>query len=224
MKFDVITLFPNMFESPLSDSILKKAIEKGLLEVELHQLRDFSDDPHKTVDDRPYGGGAGMVLKPEPLARAIKAIEKKKSSLTILLTPQGKPLKHNIVKNLAGYEQLILVCSRYEGVDERIRERYIEEEISIGDYVVTGGEFPAMILIDAVSRMIPGVLGNSESVESESFSDGYLEYPHYTRPENFEGLKAPDVLLSGNHKEIEKWRREKSIERTKKRRPDLIEK
>lgn len=214
-----------MFESVFASSIIKRALEKGKVEIVLHNIRDFAADPHKTVDDAPYGGGAGMVMKPDVLASAVKAVTKVGSkSLRILLSAQGKKLEQSVVAELALLDQLVLVCGRYEGVDERFIESFIEREISVGDYVTSGGEIPAMIVSDAVIRLLPGVLGNDESVKSESFANGLLEYPQYTRPPEFNGKKVPDVLLSGNHKEIDQWRHERSLERTKARRPDMIKK
>lgn len=224
MRFDVVTIFPKMFDSPLAESILKRAREAGLMEVVTHDIREFTSDVHRSVDDTPYGGGAGMVMRPEPLVRCVESVPTVGKRVRILMTPQGEPLTQAIVKELSGYDQIVLICGRYEGIDERARNLIADREISIGDYVVAGGEIPAMVVIDAVTRLIPGVLGNEESVRSESFEDGLLEYPHYTRPEVFRGEKVPDVLLSGHHAEIAKWRRESSLERTKQRRPDLIDK
>jgi tRNA (guanine37-N1)-methyltransferase len=214
-----------MLVSPLSFSLLKKAQEKGLLKVSLHDIRDWAEDKHKMTDDAPYGSGCGMVMKVEPVEKALTAIKNpEKETLVVLMTPQGETLNQEIAKELAEKEQVIIICGRYEGVDERIREHLTDREISIGDYILTGGELSALVLIDAVSRFIPGVLGNSESTLSESFSHGFLEYPQYTRPAEYKGWKVPDVLVSGNHAEIERWRRYKSLKRTFKRRPDLLEK
>jgi tRNA (guanine37-N1)-methyltransferase len=225
IRFDVLSIFPEMLVSPLSFSLLKKAQEKGLLEVSLHDIRDWAEDKHKMTDDAPYGSGCGMVMKVEPVERALKVIKNPKmNSLVVLMTPQGETLNQQIAKELAKKEQVIIICGRYEGVDERIREHLTDREISIGDYILTGGELSALVLIDAVSRFIPGVLGNSESALSESFSQGFLEYPQYTRPAEYEGWKVPEVLVSGNHAEIERWRRYESLKRTYKRRPDLLEK
>lgn len=225
IRFDVLSIFPEMLVSPLSFSLLKKAQEKGLLEVSLHDIRDWAEDKHKMTDDAPYGSGCGMVMKVEPVERALKVIKNPKmNSLVVLMTPQGETLNQQIAKELAKKEQVIIICGRYEGVDERIREHLTDREISIGDYILTGGELSALVLIDAVSRFIPGVLGNSESALSESFSRGFLEYPQYTRPAEYEGWKVPEVLVSGNHAEIERWRRYESLKRTYKRRPDLLEK
>jgi tRNA (guanine37-N1)-methyltransferase len=214
-----------MLVSPLSFSLLKKAQEKGLLKVSLHDIRDWAEDKHKMTDDAPYGSGCGMVMKVEPVEKALTAIKNpEKETLVVLMTPQGETLNQEIAKELAEKEQVIIICGRYEGVDERIREHLTDREISIGDYILTGGELSALVLIDAVSRFIPGVLGNSESTLSESFSHGFLEYPQYTRPAEYKGWKVPEVLVSGNHAEIERWRRYKSLKRTFKRRPDLLEK
>ncbi len=223
MRFDVVTIFPKMFDSPLAESILKRAREAGKIEVALHDIRDFTTDVHRSVDDTPYGGGAGMVMRPEPLVACVEALPATGKRCRILMTPQGEPLTQAIVRDLATYDQLVLICGRYEGVDERARKLIADREISIGDYVVAGGEIPAMVVIDAVTRLIPGVLGNEASTESESFEEGLLEYPQYTRPETFRGEKVPDVLLSGHHAEIAKWRREKAILRTRERRPDLLD-
>lgn len=225
IRFDVLSIFPEMLVSPLSFSLLKKAQEKGLLKVSLHDIRDWAEDKHKMTDDAPYGSGCGMVMKVEPVEKALTAIKNpEKETLVVLMTPQGETLNQEIAKELAEKEQVIIICGRYEGVDERIREHLTDREISIGDYILTGGELSALVLIDAVSRFIPGVLGNSESTLSESFSHGFLEYPQYTRPAEYKGWKVPEVLVSGNHAEIERWRRYKSLKRTFKRRPDLLEK
>jgi len=224
MRFDIVTIFPKMFDSPLAESILKRAQQGGFIEVHRHDIRDFTTDVHRSVDDTPYGGGAGMVMRPEPLVRCVESVPESGKKCRILLTPQGEPLTQAIVKDLAGFDQLVLVCGRYEGVDERARKLISDREISVGDYVLAGGEIPAMVVIDAVTRLIPGVLGNEASVESESFEEGLLEYPQYTRPEVFRGEKVPEVLLSGHHAEIAKWRRKEAVLRTKERRPDLIDK
>ena len=219
MKFDVLTLFPEMFE-PIKQSIIKRAEEKNLLEINLINIRDFSKDKHQKVDDTPYGGGAGMVIRPDVVYDAYSSI-KSKNAKTIYLSPQGKTLNQKIVKELAKENHLILLCGHYEGIDERVIEKIVDEEISIGDYVLTGGEIPAMVLIDSVSRYVEGVL-NSESVEEESFSDGLLEYPQYTRPENFMGENVPEVLISGHHENIRKWRRQESLKNTYNKRPELL--
>ncbi len=225
IRFDVLSIFPEMLVSPISFSLLKKAQEKGLVEVFLHDIRDWAQDKHKMTDDAPYGSGCGMVMKVEPVEKALAAVKNaRKKALVVLMTPQGEILDQEIAKELAEKEQVIIICGRYEGVDERIREHLTDREISIGDYILTGGELSALVLIDVVSRFIPGVLGNSESTLSESFSHGFLEYPQYTRPAGYKGWKVPEVLVSGNHAQIERWRRYESLKRTYKRRPDLLEK
>jgi len=224
MRFDILTIFPEMFYPYLKCGVLGKAIEKGIIEVKITNIRDFAKGKHKNTDDRPYGGGEGMVMKPEPIYRALKSIERKKNSLVILLSPQGEKFDQDMAWQLSSYDQLIFICGRYEGIDERIRILCAEKEISIGDYVLSGGELPALVIIDAVSRLIPGVLGGERSNLEESFSNGLLEYPQYTRPRIFEGLEVPEVLLSGNHEQIRKWRRKEAIKRTLERRPDLLEK
>jgi len=225
MRFEILTLFPGMFHSPFQESILAKAIEKGLIEIRIINIRDFATDKHQVVDDAPYGGGQGMVMKVEPISRVIEQIKSKDpSAWTIYLTPEGKPLKQERVKELSLRSHLILLCGRYEGVDERVRELFVDEEISIGDYVLTGGELAAMVLIDAVSRLLPGVLGSDRSAMEDSFSDSLLEYPQYTRPANFRGHEVPEVLLSGNHQAISLWRRREALKRTWMRRPDLLKK
>ena len=224
MKFDVMTLFPEMVEDYFQYSILKRAVDAGIVEVNTINPREYTENKHKKVDDIPYGGGAGMVLMPQPYVDAYESIQKSNNSITIMLSPQGEPLTDKIVNNLAKYDQIILMCGHYEGFDERIREIIKPTEISIGDFVLTGGELPALCLIDAVSRKIEGTLGHAESAEEDSFSNGLLEYPHYTRPREYRGLKVPEVLLNGNHKEINEFRLEKSLERTKNRRPDLYKK
>ena len=224
MKFDVMTLFPEMVEDYFRYSIQKRAVEAGIVEVNTINPRDYAANKHRKVDDIPYGGGAGMVLMPQPYVDAYESIEKSGNSITVMLSPQGKPLTDTIVNDLTKYDQIILMCGHYEGFDERIRELIKPMEISVGDFVLTGGELPALCLIDAVSRKLEGTLGHMESAQEDSFSDGLLEYPHYTRPREFRGLEVPEVLLNGNHKEINAFRLEKSIERTKTRRPDLYEK
>ncbi len=209
-----------MFSSLLNESILKKAQEKDFLEVKAHDLREYTTDKHRQIDDTPYGGGPGMLLKVEPFFRAIEDL-KKDGSHIVLLTPQGKVLKQRIVQDLSKKQHIIMLCGHYEGVDERVRS-FVDEEISLGDYVLTGGELPAMVLLDAVTRKQDGVLGSSESLLEESFEKNLLEYPQYTKPAEFNGQKVPDVLVSGNHQKIEDWRKERSVERTKKRRPDLL--
>ncbi|MCD4830358.1 MAG: tRNA (guanosine(37)-N1)-methyltransferase TrmD [Anaerohalosphaeraceae bacterium] len=225
MRIDVLTLFPDMFASPLDYSIIARARGNGLIEVVLSNIRDFAKGRHKKVDDKPYGGGAGMVMMCEPLLDClenVKASHPAKPRI-VLLTPQGKKFDHEMAKSFAAEERLILIAGRYEGFDERIKIAAEAEQVSIGDYVLSGGELAAMVIIDAVTRLLPGALGDDDSAENDSFSDGLLEYPHYTRPEEFGGMKVPDVLLSGNHAEIEKWRKQQAIERTKKNRPDLLD-
>ena len=221
MRFDVLTLFPEMFDS-LKQSILGRAQEKKLIDINLVNIRDFSNNKHKKVDDTPYGGGAGMVMMPDVVDRAYNSI-KTDNAKVIYMTPQGKTLNQEKVEQLSKEEHLIILCGHYEGIDQRILDKIVDEEISIGDYVLTGGEIPAMVLIDSVSRYVEGVL-KKDSIQEESFSNGLLEYPQYTRPEVFEGQKVPEVLLSGHHENIDKWRKEKSLEITKKKRPDLLNK
>ena len=218
MKFDVLTLFPEMFE-PLKSSIIGRAIEKNLINLNLINIRDFSKDKHKKVDDTPYGGGAGMIMKPDVVYDAYKSIQDKNAKV-IYMSPQGNKLNQKKVVELANEEHLIILCGHYEGIDQRVIDEIVDEEISIGDYVLTGGEIPAMVLIDSVSRYARGVIAE-ESIEEESFANGMLEYPQYTRPEVFNGVKVPEVLLSGHHANIEKWRKEKALEITAKKRPDL---
>lgn len=221
MKIDVLTLFPGMFAGPLDESIIKRARENGILELKIHNLRDWTHDRHKTVDDRPFGGGPGMVLKPEPVFEAVDAL-RKENTRVILLGPAGRKLTQEIARELTEREHLLLVSGSYEGFDERIRLGLAHDEISIGDYVLTNGALPAMVLIDVVTRLLPGVLGDEESSNEESFSHGMLEYPHYTRPAEFRGMKVPEVLLSGHHAEIAKWRQAQALERTREKRPDLL--
>jgi len=224
MRYDILTIFPEFFESPFSFGILKKAQEKGLLDIQTHDIREHTEDKHKTVDDTPYGGGGGMLMKIAPLASAIEDIKStSRKSLVVLTTPDGEKFSDKMARELAEYEQIIIVCGRYEGVDERIRELYVDREISIGDYVLSGGENAASVIVESVSRFIPGVLGNALSPENDSFNQGLLEYPQYTRPEEFKESKVPDVLLSGNHGEIDEWRRKESIKRTFKKRPDMLD-
>ena len=224
MRFDVLTLFPAMIDGPLSESILKRAQDAGLIEIATHQLRDWATDKHHTVDDSPFGGGSGMVMKPDPLFAAVEDIQALADSPAevVLLTPQGHTLNTPLVRKLAEVGRLLLICGRYEGVDERVREHLVDREISIGDIVVSGGELPALILIDAVSRQIPGVLGADDALVEESFDDNLLEYPQYTRPADFREWSVPDVLRSGNHPEVDRWRRRQRILRTSRRRPDLL--
>ena len=224
MIFDVMTLFPEMIEQACNYSILKRALENDIISVKTTNPRDFTIDKHKKVDDTPYGGGAGMVLMPQPYVDAYNSIEKLEKSVTIMLSPQGEPLTDGIVNELAEYEQIVMLCGHYEGFDERIREIIRPREISIGDFVLTGGELPALCVIDAVSRKIEGTLGKIESANDDSFADGLLEYPQYTKPREFMGLKVPEVLLNGNHKDIAEFRQNCRVERTKAKRPDLYEK
>jgi len=223
MRFDVLTLFPELIESHMDFSIMKRASDEGVIEVVTHNPRDYTHDKHKKVDDTPYGGGAGMVLMPQPYVDCYEGVNRADNSLTIMMTPQGEPFTDNISNELTQYDQIIILCGHYEGFDERIREIIKPREISIGDFVLTGGELPALCLIDSVSRKIDGTLGKIESAEDDSFSDGLLEYPHYTKPRNFRGLEVPDVLLNGNHKLINEFRQEQKIIRTKQKRPDLYE-
>ena len=223
MIFDVLTLFPDMVENYFNFSILKRAVDAGVISVNTVNPRDYTQNKHKKVDDTPYGGGAGMVLMPQPYVDAYESIERLENSTTIMLSPQGEPLKDSIVNDLAKYDQIVMLCGHYEGFDERIREIIKPREISLGDFVLTGGELPALCLIDAISRKIDGTLGKIESADEDSFSNGLLEYPHYTKPREYRGLKVPDVLLNGNHKEINEFRLQKSLERTKTKRHDLYE-
>jgi len=225
LKIGIVTIFPNIFKPILNESIIKRAQEKGKVKFEIFDLRDYTDDPHRKVDDRPFGGGPGMVIRPEPVFNVMEEIKKKSLKVkTILLTPQGVKFNQRIARRLSREKHIVLICGRYEGVDERIREALIDEEISIGDYILTGGEVPALVLIEAIIRLIPGVLGDEESATLDSFENGLLEYPQYTRPANYKGMKVPDVLLSGNHKLIQQWRRKQALKRTKERRPDLMDK
>ncbi len=219
MKFDVLTLFPDMFDS-MKQSIIGKAVEKKQIEIHLVNIRDFSKDKHKKVDDTPYGGGAGMVMRADVVYDAYQSVKTKKAKV-IYMSPQGKTLNQQMVEKLSKESHLIILCGHYEGIDQRVIDKMVDEEISIGDYVLTGGEIPAMVLIDSVSRYVEGVL-KPASIQEESFSNGLLEYPQYTRPEIFEGETVPEVLLSGHHEKIERWRKEKSLEMTKKKRPDLL--
>lgn len=220
MKVDVLTLFPDMFSGPLDESIIGRARESGRLELKIHLLRDWTHDRHRTVDDKPFGGGPGMVLKPEPIFEAVESLATEQTHV-VLFTPAGRRFDQSVAVELVQKSHLLLICANYEGVDERVRETLVDDEISIGDYVLTNGNLPAILVIDAVTRLLPGVLGDDASSLDESFSHGLLEYPHYTRPAEFRGQKVPEVLLSGNHAEIEKWRREQAQERTRERRPDL---
>src|SRR5208282_535701 len=225
LRFDIITIFPDMFGPVFNESILKRAQEKMKVTIRVHDLRDYTDDKkHRKVDDRPFGGGPGMVLMPQPLFDAVKAIKGRRKPKVIYTSPAGKPFSQFHAKTLSQAKNLIIICGHYEGIDERVREYLVDEEISIGDYVLTGGEIPAMVLVDAITRLVPGVLGKEESLLHESFENNLLEGPQYTRPADFRGIKVPDVLLSGNHKTIEIWRNSKAGAKTKKIRPDLLEK
>lgn len=219
MRFDILTLFPEMFE-PLKESVIGRAVKKGVIEINVTDIRDYTEDKHKKCDDTPFGGGAGMVMLAQPIASAINAVDPDHKAKRIFVSPRGETLKQKKVESLAKEERILILCGHYEGVDQRAIDLFIDEEISVGDYVLTGGEIPAMTIVDAVSRYVDGVI-NGESLSSESFSDGLLEYPQYTRPQEFMGLKVPEVLLSGNHGEIDKWRKERAEEITAKNRPDL---
>jgi tRNA (guanine37-N1)-methyltransferase len=221
MKIDVLTLFPAMFAGPLDESIIKRAREAGRLDLAIHNLRDYAHDRHKTLDDRPFGGGPGMLLKPEPIFEAVESLAHV-GTRVILLSPAGRPFSQALARELAGLEHLLMVSGHYEGFDERVREQLADDELSIGDYVLTNGALPVMVIIDAVTRLLPGVLGDEDSARDDSFSQGLLEYPQYTRPAEFRGMKVPEVLLSGNHAEIARWRAEQARLRTQERRPDLL--
>ena len=220
MKIDILTLFPDMF-APLKESIVGRAVEAGKLSINIHDIRDYTLDKHKKCDDTPFGGGAGMVMMAQPIASAIESIDSEHKARRIFLSPKGRTFNQQIVKEYASLDNILLLCGHYEGVDQRVLDLYIDEELSIGDYVLTGGEIPAMAVVDAVSRYVGGVI-NSDSLKEESFSEGLLEYPQYTRPQEFMGLAVPEVLRSGNHQEIDKWRKAKALEITKKNRPDLL--
>jgi tRNA (guanine37-N1)-methyltransferase len=221
MRVDILTIFPGIFETPLRESLLGKAIEGGIIDVQVHDIRDHTTDRHRQVDDEPFGGGPGMVMKPEPVFGAVEALGGG-AKRVILLSPAGRRLEQRLVRELASERWLVLICGRYEGVDERVVEGLPAEEISVGDYVLSGGEIPALVLLDAVARLIPGVVGKEESLAVESFEGDVLDHPHYTRPQEFRGLRVPDVLLSGNHAEIERWRREAALQKTRRNRPDLL--
>lgn len=223
MVFEILTLFPEFFSTPLRQSVIGKALDKGIIQATAHNIRDYTTDKHRTTDDSPYGGGHGMVMKVEPVVRALEALKDARADAkVVLMTPQGERFTQKVAKEFSEFPALIIVCGRYEGYDERIRA-FADREISIGDYVLSGGEIPALAIIDAVSRLIPGVLGEPGSSETDSFSAGLLEYPQYTRPEEFRGMKVPQVLLSGNHAEIERWRKIEALRRTFERRPELLE-
>ena len=221
MEFDILTLFPRIFDGPLDESILKRAREAGLVQIRVHNLRDFTHDKHRVVDDKPYGGGPGMLMKPEPIFEAVEKLQRDESCV-VLMTPQGAPFTQARAKAFAGKPHLIIICGHYEGVDERVREALVDEEVSIGDYVLTNGALAAAVVVDAVTRLIPGAIGHENGAADDSFATGMLEGPQYTRPAEFRGMKVPDVLQSGNHGEVAKWRVEQSRQRTKERRPDLL--
>ncbi len=221
MRVDVFTIFPGIFEGPLRESLLGRAVADGLLDVRVHDIRDFARDRHRQVDDEPYGGGPGMVMKPEPLFAAVESLGPDRGR-TILLSPAGRRLDRDLVHDLAGQARLVLICGRYEGVDERVLLGLPAEEVSIGDYVLSGGEVPALVVLEAVTRLVPGVIGREESHELDSFEDGLLDHPHYTRPKEFRGMHVPDVLLSGHHGEIERWRHRAALDKTRRNRPDLL--
>jgi tRNA (guanine37-N1)-methyltransferase len=225
LRFDIVSIFPGMFESPCGDSIIQRAREEGLLDLRVHDLRDYSLNKHKKVDDNPFGGGVGMVMNVEPIARAITEIKKEvPDTRTILLSPGGRPFDQEKAWEFSRLSNLTLICGRYEGIDERVRQHFVDEEISIGDYVLTGGEIPAMVLVEAISRLLPGVLGDPESVVEESFSNDLLEYPQYTRPQDYQGFKVPEILVSGDHKKIRDWQRAEALKKTARVRPDLLKK
>jgi len=225
MKIDIVTIFPGMLQGPLSEGIVARAIARGIIDLRVHDLRDFTTDRHRVVDDVPFGGGPGMVLKPEPLFTAVDAIREQRGTPTavLLTSPDGERLTHAVAERLSRLEHIVVLCGRYEGVDERVREHLATEVISIGDYVVSGGELPALVIVDAVARLIPGVVGDESSVTGDTFVRGLLDFPQYTRPAEYRGYSVPPVLLSGHHAEIEKWRREQALERTRRLRPDLLE-
>jgi tRNA (guanine37-N1)-methyltransferase len=229
LRFDILSIFPEMFTTPFDCSLIRKARDNGLIEIGVHDIRSYAEDKHRMTDDAPYGGGGGMVMKVEPIARALDHLSEgpdagRAVDAVILLTPQGETFNQKIAGEFALYSRIVLICGHYEGVDERVRTHLVDREISLGDYVLTGGELPAMVVVDAVARLVPGVLGNSESASLDSFAMGLLEYPHYTRPGEYRGWKVPEVLLSGNHRDITAWRRRESLRRTLARRPDLLEK
>lgn len=224
MTIDILTIFPEMFGGPLDHSIVRRARETGLVRIQIHNLRDYTQDKHHTVDDAPYGGGGGMVFRPEPLANALRSLAGDEGrARTIFLTPEGKPLTQRIANHLSLEPRILLVCGHYRGIDERIRERYVTDEISIGDYVLSGGELPALVLVDAIVRLLPGAIGNFESAQSDSFQDGLLDCPWYTRPRVFEGMSVPQVLVDGNHADVSRWRRLQALCRTMDRRPEILD-
>ncbi len=230
MQFDILTLFPEMFQGPFQESIVRRAVEAGIVSIDIHNIRDYAPGKHRQTDDTPYGGGGGMVMKPEPIYRAVTQVlgadlyARGRDVAIVLLTPQGRVLTHQVARELAGNRRVVLICGRYEGVDERVRELLVTDEISIGDYVLSGGELPAMVVVEAVTRLLPGVLGDPGASFEDSHAEALLEYPQYTRPAEFEGLGIPEVLVSGNHAEVVKWRRQQSLKRTLERRPDLLQK
>ena len=225
LRFDIVSIFPGMFESPFGDSIIQRAREEGLLDLRVHDLRDYSLNKHRKVDDTPFGGGVGMVMNVEPIARVITAIKKEvPETRTILLSPGGRPFDQEKAWELSRLPSLTLICGRYEGVDERVRLHFVDEEISIGDYVLTGGEIPAMVLVEAISRLVPGVLGDPESIVEESFTGELLEYPQYTRPRDYQGFRVPEILVSGDHKKIRDWQKAEALKKTARVRPDLLKK
>src|SRR5688572_15942979 len=224
MRFDIVTIFPRMVEAGLAEGVVSRGIGRGLLDVAVHDLRDYASDRHRSVDDLPYGGGPGMVMKPEPLVRAVEHVRATRGQpdAVVLLTPQGRPFRQAEAVRLSGLTHVALLCGRYEGMDERVRELVATEELSIGDYVLSGGELAALVIVDAVSRLVPGVVGDEQSVEEDSFSRGLLDYPHYTRPADYAGRTVPDVLLSGHHADVRRWRKKAALARTLERRPDLL--
>jgi len=227
MIFEILTLFPGMFEGPFADSIIKRAVDKGLVSIRLVDFRDFTDDKHRTVDDSPYGGDPGMLLKPEPLAKTLAASRQRlfeTQPKVICLSAQGSPFTHEMAESFSREQSVILLCGRYKGIDQRILDKYVDQEVSVGDYILSGGEIPAMVVVDAVTRLIPGALGNSESAGKDSFFNGLLSPPQYTRPEVFEEMKVPEILLSGHHQNIRIWQKEQAEKMTRTRRPDLWEK
>ena len=225
MKFDIVSIFPRMVEAGLAEGVVGRGIERGLLDIQVHDLRDYTTDRHRSVDDVPYGGGPGMVMKPEPLARVVEHIRARRGdpAAVVLLSPQGRPLTQSEVVRLGRLRHIVLLCGRYEGMDERIRDSVATEEVSIGDYVLSGGELPALVVVDAVGRLVPGVVGDGRSVEQDSFSRGLLDHPHYTRPAEFAGNRVPDVLLSGHHADVRRWRKKTALIRTLERRPELLD-
>ena len=225
LRFDIVSIFPGMFESPFGDSIIQRAREEGLLDLRVHDLRDYSLNKHRKVDDTPFGGGVGMVMNVEPIARVVAAIKKEvPETRTILLSPGGRPFDQEKAWELSRLPSLTLICGRYEGIDERVRLHFVDEEISIGDYILTGGEIPAMVLVEAISRLVPGVLGDPESIVEESFAGDLLEYPQYTRPRDYQGFKVPEILVSGDHKKIRDWQKAEALKKTAQVRPDLLKK